>query len=54
MIASINLITIIYVAFYRPGDRIFGRNLELFNEFVLSIINIHIFFYTEWIMDEEM
>ena len=51
LVSLINLITIIYVSFYQPADRIFARNLELFNEFVLTIINLHMFMYTEWIMD---
>ena len=50
-VALINLVTIIYVAFYQPAERMFARNLELFNEFALTIINLHMFMYTEWIME---
>ena len=32
----------------------FARNLELLNEFVLTIINLHMFMYTEWIEDQEV
>ena len=54
LVALINLTTIIYVSLYQPADRMFARNLELFNEFVLTMINLHMIMYTEWIEDQEV
>ena len=46
-IAYLNLFMIIYTGYVKPKKLRLSNNIELFNEFMISTVSIHMLFFTD-------
>ena len=52
LLEYMNLFMLMYTGWTRPLQSVFSNRLEMFNEYFVCIITMHMAFFSDWVLDE--